>query len=103
MKNLITSAPVLKFVDPKKYFVVCTDACRQGLGGFLMQNNHVICYESRKLKKHEKNYVTHDLEIAAIVHALKMWRHYMMGRIFELMIDHCGVKYLFDHPTLNAR
>ena len=68
-----------------------------------MQDNHVICYESRKLKEHEKNYATHDLELAAIVHALKMWRHYFMGRIFGLRTDHCGLKYLFDQPTLNAR
>ena len=68
-----------------------------------MQDNHVICYESRKLKEHEKNYATHDLELAAIVHALKMWRHYLMGRRFELRTDHCGLKYLFDQPTLNAR
>ena len=68
-----------------------------------MQDNHVICYESRKLKDHEKNYVTHDLELAAIVHALKMWRHYLMGRKFELRTDHSGLKYLFDQPTLNAR
>ena len=67
-----------------KNFVVCTDACGQGLGGVLMQDNHVICYESRKLKDHERNYATYDLELAAIVHALKMWRHYLMGRIFEL-------------------
>jgi len=63
----------------------------------------VICYESRKMKEHEKNYVTHDLELASIVHALKMWRHYLMGRRFELRTDHCGLKYLFDQPTLNAR
>jgi len=63
----------------------------------------VICYESRNLKEHEKNYATHDLELVAIVNALKMWRNYLMGRIFELRIDHCGPKYLFDHPTLNAR
>ena len=68
-----------------------------------MQDNQVICYESRKLKEHEKNYATHDLELAAIVHALKMWRHYLMGRRFELKTDHCGLKYLFDQPTLNAR
>ena len=68
-----------------------------------MQDNHVICYESRKLKEHERNYSTHDLELAAIVHALNMWRHYLMGRKFELRIDHCGLKYLFDQPTLNAR
>ena len=77
MKNLLTSAPVLKVADPEKDFVVCTDACGQGLGGVLMQDNHVICYESRKLKEHEKNYVTHNLELASIVHALKRWRHYL--------------------------
>ena len=75
MKNLLTSAPVLKVADPEKDFVVCIDACGQGLGGVLMQDNHVICYESRMLKEHEKNYATHDLELVAIVHALKMWRH----------------------------
>ena len=68
-----------------------------------MQYNHVACYESRMLKEHEKNYATHDLELAVIVHALRMWRHYLMGRRFELRIDHCGLKYLFDQPTLNAR
>ena len=83
--------------------MVCIDACGQGLGGVLIQDKHMICYESRKLKEHENNYATQDLELAAIVHALKMWRHYLMGRIFELRIDHCGLKYLFDHPTLNAR
>src|SRR5882762_7301926 len=63
----------------------------------------MICYESRKLKEHEKNYATHDLELAAIVHALNMWRHYLMGRRFELRTYHCGLKYLFDQATLNAR
>ena len=88
---------------PRKYFVVCTNACNQGLGGFLIQDNHVVCYESRKLKDHERNYDTHDLELAAIVHALKMWRHYLMGRKFELRTDHYGLKYLFDQSNLNAR
>ena len=59
--------------------MVCTDACGQGIGGVLMHDNHVVCYESRKFKEHEKNYATHDLELASIVHALKMWRHYLMG------------------------
>ena len=68
-----------------------------------MQDNDAVCYESRKLKEHEKNYATHDLELATIVHALNMWRHYLMGRIFELRTDHYGLKYLFDHSTLNAR
>ena len=103
MNNILTSVPILKIEDPKKDFVVCTDACGQGLRGFLMKYNHVVCYESIKLKDHEKNYATHDLELAAIVHALNMWIHYLMGRRFELRTDHCGLKYLFDQPTLNAR
>jgi hypothetical protein len=79
------------------------DACKEGLRGVLMQEGHVICYESRKLNKHEINYVTHDLELASIVHALKMWRHYLLGRKFVLMTDHSGMRYLFDQPKLNAR
>jgi hypothetical protein len=92
LKELLTSAPILKIADPNEDFVVCTDACKEGLGGVLTQNGHVICYESRKLKEHERNYATHDLELATIVHALKMWRHYLMGRKFELRIDHSGLK-----------
>jgi hypothetical protein len=68
-----------------------------------MQKGSVIYYESQKLNEHEVNYVTHDLELAAIVHALKMWRHYLLGRKFVLMTDHCGLRYLFDQPKLNAR
>ena len=54
LKNILTSAPILKIVDPEKDFVVCTDSCNQGLGGFLMKDNHVVCYESRKLKEHRR-------------------------------------------------
>ena len=61
LKNIFTSVPILKIADPEKDFVVCTDACNQGLGGVLMQDNHVVCYVSRKLKEHDKNYATHDL------------------------------------------
>jgi hypothetical protein len=103
LKQLLTSAPILKIADPNKDYVVCTDACKEGLGGVLSQEGFVVCYESRKLKEHEKNYATHDLELAAIVHALRKWRHYLMGKIFELRTDHNGLKYLFDQPTLNAR
>jgi hypothetical protein len=55
------------------------------------------------LKEHERNYATHDLELAAIVHALNKWRHYLLGRRFELRTDHNGLKYLFGQPTLNVR
>jgi hypothetical protein len=102
LKQLLTSAPILRIVDPNEDFIVCTDACNEGLGGFLSQNGFVICYESRKLKEHERNYATHDLELAAIVHALRKWRHYLMGKRFELRTEHNGLKYLFDQPNLNA-
>jgi hypothetical protein len=103
LKQLLTSAPILRIADPNEDFVVCTDACKEGLEGVLSQNGFVICYESMNLKEHKKNYVTHDLELAALVHTLNKWRHYFMGKRFEIRIDHNGLKYFFDHPTLNAR
>jgi hypothetical protein len=65
----------LNIVDPNEEFVLCINACKEGLRGVLSQNEHVIYYESRKLKEHEIHYATHDLELEAIVHALDMWRH----------------------------
>jgi hypothetical protein len=73
LKHILTSAPVLKIVNPTKEFTMCIDACKEGLGGVLMQDNHMVSYESKKLKENERNYVTHDLELASIIHALKMW------------------------------
>jgi hypothetical protein len=64
---------------------------------------HSKGHESRKFKEHERNYATHDLELASIVHALNMWRHYLMGKKFKLRTDHSGMKYLFEQPTLNVR
>jgi hypothetical protein len=103
LKQLLTSAPILRIADPNEDFIVCTNSCKEGLGGVLSQNGFVICYESRKLKEHERNYATHDLDLAAIVHALRKWRHYLMGKKFEMRTDHSGLKYLFDQPTLNVR
>jgi hypothetical protein len=103
LKQLLTSAPILRIEDPNEDFIICTYACKEGLGGVLNQNGFVVCYESRKLKEHERNCATHDLEVEAIVNALRKWRHYLMGKRFELRIDYNGLKYLFDQPTLNAR
>jgi hypothetical protein len=103
MKYLLNNAPVMKIAYPNKDFLVCTDACKEGLRGFLMQEGHVIFYESIKLNEHEINYVTLDLELSAIVHSLKMWRHYLLGRRFVLMPDHSGLRYLFDQPKPNDR
>jgi hypothetical protein len=103
LKQLLTSDPILRIGNPNEYFIVCTDACKEGLGGVLSQNGFVVCYESRKLKEHERHYSTHDLELESIFHSLRKWRHYLMGKMFELRTDHNGLKYLFDQPTLNAR
>jgi hypothetical protein len=87
----------------EKYFLVCTDACKKGLGGFLMQEGKVICYESQKLNEHEKWYVTHDLELAMdcacikYVEALLAWK-----KVFLDDRSLC-LKYLFDQPQLNTR
>jgi hypothetical protein len=95
LKSLLTSAPILRIVDSDEDFIVCMDACKEGLGGVLSQNGHVVCYKSRKLKEYERLDATHDLELAAIMHALKMWWHYIMGKRFELRTYHSGLKYLF--------
>jgi hypothetical protein len=103
LKELLTNALNLKVVDPNEDFVVCIDACKEGLGGVFTQNGHAIYYESRKLTKHEINYATHDLELAAIFHALKMLRNYLTGRKCKLKIDHGSLKHLFEQLMLNAR
>jgi hypothetical protein len=84
LKELLTSAPILNIVDPNDNYVVCTYACNEVLGGVLTQNGHAISYESKNLKERERNYATHDLELVFIVLVLNMWRHYLMGNIFEL-------------------
>ena len=89
--------------DMEKEFMVCTDVLKQGLGVVLMQDGGVIAYASRKLKKHEELYATHDLELAAVMLALKLWRHYLVGRNFELKTDHQSLKHLFTQRDLNAR
>jgi hypothetical protein len=96
LKHLSTNALVLKITDLEKYFLVCIDVCKEGLGGVLMQEGHVIFYGSRKFNEHEQQHVTHDLELASIVNVLKMWRHYRLGRRFVLMKYHCGLNYMFD-------
>jgi hypothetical protein len=75
MKYLLTNAPMLKIVYPKKHFLVCINYYKEGLGEVLLKQGHMIFYESIKLNENEVNYLTHDMELDAIVHALKMWRN----------------------------
>jgi hypothetical protein len=69
----------------------------------LIQEGKVVAYASRKLRKHEQNYPTHDLELAAVVHALKIWRHYMIGNKCQIFTDHKSLKYIFTQKDLNLR
>ena len=76
---MLTTTLILKVPDMDADFLVCTDVAKEGLGRVLMQYGRVIAYISRKLRRHEENYVTHDLELLAIIYALKVWRHYLVG------------------------
>jgi hypothetical protein len=103
LKKRLMSPPVLVMPDLQKGFDIYCDACGQGLGCVLMQEGHVIAYASRQLRKHELNYPTHDLELAAVVHALKIWRHYIMGTKCKVYTDHKSLKYIFTQKDLNLR
>ncbi|GJS84208.1 putative reverse transcriptase domain-containing protein [Tanacetum coccineum] len=97
LKDKLCNAPILALPDGPKDFVVYCDASGIGLGCVLMQRGKVIAYASRQLKIHEKNYTTHDLELGAVVFALKIWRHYLYGtKSIELFSDYdCEIRY---HP-----
>nr|XP_027066533.1 uncharacterized protein LOC113692333 [Coffea arabica] len=103
LKKRLTMAPILALPYGIDGFTVYTDASREGLGCVLMQNQNVISFASRKLKPHERNYPTHDLELAAVVFALKKWRHYLYGVTFEVYSDHKSLRYLFSQKELNMR
>jgi len=101
LKQKLTNAPVLVIPNTSRSFEVYCDASHQGLGCVLMQERRVVAYASRQLKSHEKNYPTHDLELAAVVFALKIWRHYLYGAQFQVFSDHKSLKYLFDHKDFD--
>ena len=100
---MLTTSPILKIVYPFKDFFICTKACKEGLCRVLIQEKYVVKYEPRKLKEHEKNYATHDLELASIINVLKMLQHYLIGRRFLLMSDNICLKYVFDEQNLKTR
>ncbi|GJX82836.1 putative nucleotidyltransferase, ribonuclease H [Tanacetum coccineum] len=103
LKNNLCEAPILSLPDGVEDFVVYCDASNQGLGCVLMQRNKVIAYASRQLKIHEKNYTTHDLELGAVVFALKIWRHYLYGTKSVIYTDHKSLQHIFDQKELNMR
>jgi hypothetical protein len=103
LKRRLVTAPVLTLPSDKEGFVIFSDASYKGLGCVLMQQGKVIAYASRQLKNHERNYPTHDLELAAVVFALKIWRHYLYGSKCEVYIDHKSLKYIFTQKDMNMR
>ncbi|GJS63517.1 putative reverse transcriptase domain-containing protein [Tanacetum coccineum] len=103
IKQKLCSAPILALPKGSKNFVVYCDASHKGLGAVLMQNEKVIAYASRQLKIHEKNYTTHDLELGAVVFALKMWRHYLYGTRCTVFTDHKSLQHILDQKELNMR
>jgi hypothetical protein len=103
LRQHLTSAPVIVQPDNSKPFEVFCDASGTGLGCVLMQEGRVIAYASWALRSHEINYPTHDLELAAVVHALKIWRHYLMGNRCNIFTNHKSLKYIFTQLDLNMR
>jgi hypothetical protein len=102
LKKRLTTTPVLTMPDVERPFSIYCDAFGQGLGCVLIQDGHVVAYASRQLRNMKK-YLTHDLELAAVMHALKIWRHYIIGKRCEVYLDHKSLKYIFTQPDLNLR
>ncbi|GKA50235.1 putative reverse transcriptase domain-containing protein [Tanacetum coccineum] len=103
LKQKLCSALILALPEGSENFVVYCDASHKGLGAVLMQKEKVIAYASRQLKVHEKNYTTHDLELGAVVFALKMWRHYLYGTKCVVFTDHKSLQHILDQKELNMR
>uniref|UniRef100_A0A2N9GJY8 RNA-directed DNA polymerase n=1 Tax=Fagus sylvatica TaxID=28930 RepID=A0A2N9GJY8_FAGSY len=103
LKRRLVSAPILTIPDGSGGLIIYSDASKKGLGCVLMQHGRVVAYASRQLKPYEQNYPTHDMELAAVVFALKIWRHYLYGVQCEIFMDHKSLKYIFTQKELNMR
>ncbi|GKE99273.1 putative reverse transcriptase domain-containing protein, partial [Tanacetum coccineum] len=103
LKEKLCSAPILALPEGAKNFIIYCDVSHKGLGVVLMKNEKVIAYASRQLKIHEKNYMTHDLELGAVVFALKIWRHYLYGTKCTVFTDYKSLQHILDQKELNMR
>nr|GEX71658.1 hypothetical protein [Tanacetum cinerariifolium] len=99
----LCSAPILSLPEGSEDFVVYCDASLRGFGAVLMQREKEIAYASRQLRKNEENYTTHDLELGAVVFALRLWRHYLYGTKCIVFTDHKSLQYILDQKELNMR
>ena len=103
LKRKLCEAPILALPEGNDDFVVYCDASRRGLGAVLMQRDKVIAYASRQLKTHEEKYTTHDLELGAVVFALRIWRHYLYGTKCTVFTDHKSLQHILNQKELNMR
>nr|GEW38870.1 putative reverse transcriptase domain-containing protein [Tanacetum cinerariifolium] len=103
IKQKLCGAPILALPKGSENFIIYCDVSHKGLGAVLMKNEKVIAYASRQLKVHEKNYTTHDLELGAVVFALKTWRHYLYGTRCIVFTDHKSLQHILDQTELNMR
>jgi hypothetical protein len=103
LKKRLTTVLDLVLPDLSKKFDIYCDVSRRGLGCVMMQDGQVVFYASRQLRKHEEKYPTHDLELAAVVHALKIWRHYLNSHRCEIYNEDKSLKYIFTQTDLNLR
>ncbi|GJV48441.1 putative reverse transcriptase domain-containing protein [Tanacetum coccineum] len=99
----LCTASILALPEGPDDFVVYCDASLKGYGAVLIQRDKVIAYASRQLKTHEENYTTHDLELGAVVFALRLWRHYLYGTKCVVYTDHQSLQYILDQKELNMR
>ena len=95
LKRRLTSSPIMIVPERGPGYTVYCDALKTGLGCVLMQSERVVAYGSHQLKNHEQNYPTHDMELAVVVFALKIWRHYLYGEQFEMYSNHKSLKCIF--------
>ncbi|GKF97395.1 putative reverse transcriptase domain-containing protein [Tanacetum coccineum] len=102
-KRKLCSVPIMALPEGSKDFIAYCDASKKGLGALLMQREKVIAYASRQLKIHEKNYTTHDLELGAVVFALKIWRHYLYGTKCTVFTDLKSLQHILNQKELNMR
>ncbi|MCO5612609.1 hypothetical protein L7F22_066878 [Adiantum nelumboides] len=103
LKEYLVSSSILKLPNFSKEFEVVTDASGLAMGGVLTQEGRPVAYSSRKLRDLERNYPTQDLELLAVIHALKLWRHYLLSSKFQLVTDHKSLKWIFTQPNLTMR
>ncbi|GKE65470.1 putative reverse transcriptase domain-containing protein [Tanacetum coccineum] len=103
IKQKLCGAPIWALPEGSEDFIAYCDASIKGLGAVLMQRENVIAYASCQLKIHEKNYMTHDLELGAVVFALKIWRHYLYGTKCTVFTDHKSLQHILNQKELNMR